>query len=174
MLVNSNLIAFSQFFFTFFSTSFFHRGVISAHYLLSWFVLRLSHPLSSCRLQAAQKARSQKCTSLQLRAYECENSLLSSILLLRVESLPGRRPGERPASSSGDDANAKVLLQLFQKDEGEHSVWNQADAGWDQTLEGGGWGGWGEGGEGYGRGLCTSAGKLAEKNLPLNSWHESR
>lgn len=51
-----------------------------------------------------------------------------------LESRPGGRPEERPGS--GNDANAKVFLQLLEEDEGEHSVWNQADTCRDETLEG--------------------------------------
>lgn len=36
---------------------------------------------------------------------------------------------------SGDDADAKVLLQLLQEDEGEHCVRNQADPCWNETLQ---------------------------------------
>lgn len=35
---------------------------------------------------------------------------------------------------SGDDANAKVFLELLEEDEGEHCVGNQADPCGDKTL----------------------------------------
>lgn len=35
---------------------------------------------------------------------------------------------------SGDDANAEVLLELLEKDEGEHCVRDQADSCGDETL----------------------------------------
>lgn len=35
---------------------------------------------------------------------------------------------------SGDDADAEVLLELLEEDEGEHCVRNQADSCGDETL----------------------------------------
>lgn len=34
----------------------------------------------------------------------------------------------------GDDADAKVFLELLQEDKGEHCLRNQADPCWDETL----------------------------------------
>lgn len=69
-----------------------------------------------------------------------------------VDSRLGGRPEERLTAGSGDDANAKVFLQLLEEDEGEHSVRNQADTCRDETLEGDGGEG---GGGGYQRGAET-------------------
>lgn len=35
---------------------------------------------------------------------------------------------------SGDDPNPEVVPQLLQEDEGQHSVRNQPDPGWNKTL----------------------------------------
>lgn len=40
-----------------------------------------------------------------------------------------------PRSGSGDDANAEVLLELLQENKGENCMGNQADPGWDKTLQ---------------------------------------
>lgn len=41
----------------------------------------------------------------------------------------------RHEACSGDDANAKIFLELLEEDEGEHCVGNQADPCWDETLK---------------------------------------
>lgn len=40
----------------------------------------------------------------------------------------------RAHGRSGDDANAKVFLELLEEDEGEHRVRNQTDPGRNETL----------------------------------------
>lgn len=39
------------------------------------------------------------------------------------------------SSLSGDDANAKVLLELLKENESEHCVWNQANPCGHETLQ---------------------------------------
>lgn len=47
----------------------------------------------------------------------------------------GLKSGRSQRASSGDDANAEVFFELFEEDEGEHCVRNQADPCWDETLQ---------------------------------------
>lgn len=44
------------------------------------------------------------------------------------------RTSSLPPACSGDDANAKVFLELLQKDKGEHCVRDQADACGNEAL----------------------------------------